>query len=135
MRATQPAAVKCSLDFYPTTTGSPLYVVCLRTPFFLQADRTKLASFVSFVLAALASHPMLPHPRPQRDKAERRGGDRVALPQKRSQLPDCILGADARPPHALLCIPMPATLYGQKPDSLVNFGSPHWLRITGCPPR
>ena len=71
-----------------------------------------------------ASHPMLPHPRPQRDKAVAvaRGGDVVQLQRISPQPPDCILGPDWRPPHALLRIPMPAVLARLMPDSTSDFG-------------
>ena len=73
-------------------------------------------------------------PRPQRDKAVAVGATGLRCRKNgRSCVPDFILGADARPPHALLCIPMAATLSGQKPDSQVDFGSPHWLRMSFRP--
>ena len=98
-----------------------------------------------------ASHPMLPHPRappPSETRQSQSGGDREGCSAAKTVAAgaagDCAswalgLGADAHPPHALLCILMPATLSGQKPDSLVDFGSPHWLRMSfhpesGVPP-
>ena len=50
---------------------------------------------------------MLPHPRPQRDKAVAVEAMYVQLQRISPQPPDCILGADWRPPHALLRPPSP----------------------------